>query len=240
MEISGDTFELLPCAGLCNRLRTIFSYRTRAIENKKKLIVYWEDHSHCAGNIFDNIIKTPLDIEVKSYNEYKRMNSSCNPLKTYDQCCIPNYECIRLTDKFRELYKNAMDILFKGKSYISVHIRRTDFTIDALKRGDYVPDEYFYEFIDTHLKTYPDSLIYLATDNVDTQRIFSDKYKDSIRINPTVGKNRIPGTLRHTTNVFAFLDLCICVSGNDFQGTPKSSFSETIDLMRVQKINLTW
>jgi hypothetical protein len=235
-----NSLELIPCAGLCNRLRAIFSYRLKAIEEGKQLIVYWEDHSHCFGNIFNTIIEIPPNVSIQNYLEYKSINPLGNPLKSYSQCCIPNYECIRLTKQFKEIYNDIMNKLFEGKPFISVHIRRTDFTIDALKGGHYVPDEYFYEFIDSHLKTSPELLVYVATDNPETQRIFQAKYPGTIKIIQQIPETPIRGTLRHTNSIFAFLDLCICVSGIAFHGTPISSFSETIELMRRQNVKTLW
>jgi hypothetical protein len=232
--------DLKPVAGLCNRLRAIFSYRKKAIEEDAILNVYWTDHSHCAGNIFNTIIDLPSHINYQYFsNSYG--NDYVHRLPgEYNQCCIPDYQCLKLKNNFKKLYLDIIEKLFQNKQYIAVHIRRTDFTIDAVKNGHYMDDTYFYNYIDSVLEKSPETLVFLATDNPTTQLQFISKYSQNIRILHKIPETLNRETLRFTNIEWAFLDICVCVNANDFFGTPKSSFSETIQLMREQSVNYLW
>ena len=75
--------------------------------------------------------------------------------------------------------------------------------------------------------------VYLATDNVETQRAFLGRHRGRVR----VGREIVPcGTktvLRQTPLADAVVDLFCCAAADVFKGSYYSSFSETIAHLRA-------
>jgi hypothetical protein len=97
----------------------------------------------------------------------------------------------------------------------AIHVRGTDFG-----SPQYEPFEQFIESCEDP--------VFLATDDVVTQRHFMTKYPGRIKIHAEItGKG-----LRQTTLKVAAIDLFTCAKADKFLGTKNSSFTDIIELLR--------
>ncbi len=121
------------------------------------------------------------------------------------------------TPSIRERIVNNVKFL---NDFDAIHVRRTDF------KGRRIPNEEFYAFIDEAEGKTP---IFLAADDVDTQIVFSKKYKGQLRINRALKKTY---AIRQSTLSDAVVDMFVCAGAKFFMGTDGSSFTKMIELLR--------
>ena len=112
-----------------------------------------------------------------------------------------------------------------------MHVRRTDHTELAKSHRKYTTDEEFFEWIDCALP--PDSIVYLSTDNRNTQIAFKKKYGKRIRWWQDIPEKT--HSLRHTSLVHAAIDLYMCISSDAFKGSGYSSFTDYILEMKKNR-----
>lgn len=98
----------------------------------------------------------------------------------------------------------------------AIHIRGTDFA-----EPNYEPFEQFIEE--------QEGPVFLATDDIVTQRHFITKYPGRIKVTETI---RGEG-LRQTPLRVAAIDLFTCSRAGRFLGTKNSSFTDIIELLRI-------
>lgn len=220
-----------PSGGLCNRLRYIFSFihkfKLYEESNNKKLIIIWKNDQYCPGYIhcFFQKIKN-----VKFVDNYSKQN-----IILLDKT-ISFYFNINYLEKIslflnEDIFKKIRKIINKKlhNRYVAIHIRRTDLQ-EALKKHPkkkerIISDEQYIKFIkDSNIKN-----IYLATDNVNSQKKFMKLYKDRLIV-----YNEIKDTenIRKTNMEHTLIDLFICGSSNKFYGSYYSSYSGFIRLMQ--------
>jgi len=214
-----------PIGGLCNYLRTIFSYYSYAQQNNEELIVIWIKTNECPGYFLDYF--EPVD-NIRFINDNNDYNYEINYIgheghKDYR----PNYEKLELKLEIKLIIKERIDIL--NNNYIAVHIRRTDHINYANKINKYVTDDIFINFINDHLT---DNNLYIATDNKETYDAFKNKYNSRVKFEYHETFNN----LRHTTLKDSIIDLYMGVYANKFMGTTYSSFSHLITNLRLIRI----
>jgi hypothetical protein len=209
---------ILPIGGLCNRLKVILSF----LENNKNLNIYWEKSNDICNQHFLEIFEPNkqlnfLDEKPNEYDFYGFNGKVKNPYlyKIFQ----PKPE-IKLKINY---YLNKL-----GKYFNSCHIRRTDHIEIQNSTKTLINDTVYINFI-ARSKT----KVYLATDNIDTQRKFKDIFGDKIVINEEIIDTE---NLRKSTLENAYIDLVICSLGQIFQGSSKwSTFTTTIETFK--KIN---
>lgn len=213
-----QSINIIPTAGLCNRLRVIFSYLALANKHNKTLNVFWQISEACNGHFLDafcnidgvNFIdKKPETIDYIGYSPCLKITNK----NIYKQL-IPNE---KINTSIKKLLKN-------NEKYNSVHIRRTDHINYANLKKKFTPDSLFENFIDKSIYK-----IYLACDNHDTQTYFLKKYNDKIFINNYIQSSKHQ---RQTSLEDAVIDLFMCIKSLNFLGTTYSSYSDLIKLLR--------
>lgn len=115
--------------------------------------------------------------------------------------------------------QSALDARLQSmsKDYIGVHIRRTD-NVDSIK---YSPTELFYEKLDAELKERPQTSIYLATDDEEVKKAFSQRYGKNVTYSQMVAdRNTIEGIRE------ALVEMLLLANAQKIYGSYGSSYSE--------------
>jgi hypothetical protein len=104
----------------------------------------------------------------------------------------------------------------------------------AFQMGISQSDDEYEEFADR----YPTHQIFLATDNAATQRRFTQRYGERLRVTTSISDCLNDSTEarlveRHTPLRLAVVDMFVCVEAEVFKGSPWSSFSDAIAHMRT-------
>ena len=229
-----DNFYVIyPEGGLCNKLRVLLYHYNKAKSLNKKFIVIWNSDRYCNGLFLDYYQALENTIFIKKNEDNYDIN--------YKGCSadikLCNYNLLKLKPSIQE---KINIIKKKYNKYISVHIRRTDHVELSKKKNMYTDDNFFIQFINEN----SEYDIYLATDNRETQDKFCNLYKNKIKyiklidtmdeINKRPKKDNSDKT-RHTSLLDSIIDLYMCVNSEKFIGTKYSSFSETINQMRLIK-----
>lgn len=210
-------------AGLCNRLRVLFSYLLIANKNNDKLTMIWEKNRACPGYFLDyfkpieNVEfseKVPEIIDFKTNGQHKKTRK------------LFIYKKLLLKDELKDKINKNKNIL---GDFIAVQIRRTDTISTPWKRESYIPDEDYINF----LNKYPDHNIYIATDNYNTQNKFYNLFKDRIKVINLINKPKkyVPA-IRQTTIEETIIDIYMCVNSKHFMGSPYSSVTTLINELR--------
>jgi len=213
-----------PNGGLCNYLRTIFSYYSYAQQNNEELIVIWIKTNECPGYFLDYFEQVDNIIFINDdNNNYKIDYIGHIGHKDYQ----PNYDKLYLKLEIKLIIKEKINVL--NNNYIAVHIRRTDHIGYAKKINKYIDDYDFTNFINEHIN---DSNLYIATDNKETYDKFKNKYNNKVKFEYHETFNN----LRHTTLKDSIIDLYMGVYANKFMGTTFSSFSNLITNLRLIRL----
>lgn len=200
-------------SGLCNRLRLL----SVALNEANRVKMFWPKNTACNANwsdLFEDI-----------------------PNVTFIPCTSKLLARQRLDSLKGKLQKTSLldlrpklSLSYPSQKYVAVHVRRTDIETVLRKYSmAAIPDETFFKFID-------DSgidLVYLATDNAKTQRIFQRRYGERLMVYQPVTEfgSRVQ-PVRCTTVTHAVADLCYCVHSSEFMGTDGSSFTGQIRMAR--------
>ena len=219
----GDKMIIIPIAGLCNRLRVIFSYFYKARQEYKQLIVLWRDEIDCNGFFLDYFKEIP---GITFYLEKEFPNNKID----YTGCHIhpdfePEYSLLYLKPEVQEKVNEC--ILKLEKKYISIHVRRMKEFNYNLRKNNIKPTPFWkYEkFIDK----YWNLPLYISVDNLIDQKILYNRYKNRI---PIIHFIQPSDNFRPTSLLQAIIDLYICISSTYFHGTKFSTFTTFIHEMR--------
>ena len=225
-----EEINLQPIGGLCNRLRVLLSYKYEY--HNKKINVYWIVKPECPGFFLDyfepieNVEffhSIPKDVKIlKEHITCKGSKPYINSVNNEEilKCIFSNLVLKQgLQDKINKIIKDNYN-----DKYISCHIRRTDH-LKAFEKDNRTCDNDFINFLKKNKGN-----IYIATDNLDTQKIFYEKFKERIPYIKFIEKS---DKLRQTSIEDSIIDLYICASSNKFMGTYYSSYSGFIK--RLQK-----
>lgn len=233
---------LIPCSGLCNRLRAIYSYHKLAKEQDKPFLIIWRSKidSSCIGNLLDYYEKIPdvdyilddtkldltRELKLKYMDTYliERNKGNYNTIssggevfdgrnKKYSGKWTHLYKELNLKSYMQKIINTNKDKLGK---YIAIHVRKTDHKNKECHIN-------YIEFIDE----YPEYNIYIATDNPETQKVFYDLYKDRVKVIYLSTEWRQCGR-RYSSLEQTILDLHMCIESDIFYGTLGSSYSELI------------
>ena len=227
--------------GLCNRLRTLVGYRAVACALEVPLYVCWQRDDECPGDFFDCF--EPIDgVLICKYlngwrnlaaeadghkfvgqrpayavlKDCKKWLDDCPRKALVDFCALrPNKAVQGRIDEFLARHDGFVDV-------IGLHVRRTDH-IGCAKGGVgyYTTDEDFDALIAAEPAT---KRFFLATDNVDSQRRFAQKYGERIFWVRAIQRS---GRQRQTSLEDAVVDLFLLARCEKMHGSVWSSFSET-------------
>ena len=209
-----------PFSGFCNCLRVVFSYFEYAKSIQSDLTVVWLKTVECNGyflDYFEDISGITFVAEVPLNTKMQYRGIRVHPKFP------PNYSSLRLRPWMQEKITKKLSIL--GKTYISVHMRRTDHFQLAKQKNIFTTN---YQFID-FLNQFPNESIYIATDNLETYGKMKAKFQDRIKFD---FPNANPDALRKTTLEDAIIDIYVCIQSKEFMGSGGSTFSRFIETMR--------
>ena len=244
-------------SGLCNRLRTVFSFYQAALRDGEHLTVVWEPNLPCPGffldyfepvpgmTFVDDVRKAEGRVHVCANQDFDGADfvGDCHPDFHHTEHWI--YEELK---PLPHIIKRVQDNVLACESrFAAAHVRRTDIigpqTV-GVKPETITTDDEFYKFFD-ELQDYN---IYVAADNRTTQDELIARYGSRIKAIKLIdytnrsivealqrepGKpwERLPGhsvRFRHTDLEDAVVDLYTCVEANHFKGSGASSFSHLI------------
>jgi len=139
-----------PTEGLCNKLRVVFSYYRKALDENEELVVIWDFTEQCNGYFLDYFEPVKNIRFVKNNEEgylldYKghRWCEGYSPFASGRQSNI--FEKLVPLPHVRSAIDERRKLL--QDKYIAVHIRRTDHSDLARKSERYTHDNEFHEFI---------------------------------------------------------------------------------------------
>ena len=213
--MAGQRFKVQTSTGFADRIRVLFSFLQRSRANNNILVVCWVPNADCPGRYLDHLEPIP---GVEFTDDTKKPH-----YKGYD--FLPPY------DPFNNYYFHDMiprprtqaridEVMSRlTPSYLAIHARRTD-KIPATGRDGVTRDEEFFEWLDTELR--PDEKLFLATDNLDTQRKFMEHYGDRVVVTEVIEPSR---HLRQTSLESVIVDWFVCVNARQFEGTRYSGLS---------------
>lgn len=215
-----------PKGGLCNYLRTIFSYYKKAQKKKEKLVVIWKIRPQCPGFFLEYFKPIKGIIFYKSNHRNLKIDYSGRyTLPRFNPNKMNLYRSLKINNNIQKIVKNNRNLL--KNNYIAVHIRRTDHIKLAKRNKKYTSNHDFFKFIEKN----KNKNLYIATDNEQTQRLFYNRYKNRVKILNKINDNN---NRRQTSLKIAIIDLYTCVYANNFLGSGFSSFSKTIYNLRRQ------
>ena len=217
----GDLVVLEVCAGFANRLRALVSGICYAEEHRKKLLIHWVPHSTCYAKL-DHLVDTdsfPSFVHISSSYLTKEPKMILNDddlisapryIKSYSHFYKKNPE--RFNFHLRNLRFKASSS--SSKSFVGVHIRRTDHT-------KCITESPLSFFIETMSREPSETRFYLATDCENSRKKIIEVFKDRVIISEIVLKRTSLEGVKGA--IIDFLNLSSC---SKIIGTRYSSFSE--------------
>jgi hypothetical protein len=206
---------ICPIGGLCNRFRVILSF----LEQHKSIEVFWDKIWDICFEDFLSVFQpipnvTFLPSKPPKY-DYQGTNGNVINKSLYLNFIPQKY----VIDKINNILKHL------GPYFNTCHIRRTDHLSIQNNTKTFINDDYYIYFI--KCSRYK---VYIATDNIDTQRKFKSIFGDKVIINNEI---KDTDTIRKSTLDNAYIDLVICSLGRLFVGSSKfSTFTTTIQTFR--------
>lgn len=228
--LNGENIRLYSHSGLCNRLQLLSEYKHLSDIKNKNIEMFWVNSVQCNA-LFEDLFQPIPNINFTYLQQKKK---SVRPPNTAQKigAFSPGKEIVERNhlifcpiDSIMETIKSTKNRI--GEDYIACHIRRTDI-ITIHKKYNIEPpsDEHFEDFIESH----PDRKFYLATDNLETQNKFIEKFGDRIYYSNIPSGNGSTRWPRRTTPIQeAVADLFLCIDSVDFRGTSCSTFSTFIE-----------
>ena len=117
---------IVPCGGLCNRLRVIFSYYNYAISNNETLTVIWYENNDIANESFLNFFEPVEHITFLSNNNDQLLINYHGVF-----CCKdypPIYDKLKIKPYVQDIVNQRINII---GDYIAIHVRRGDHIVTA-------------------------------------------------------------------------------------------------------------
>jgi hypothetical protein len=226
--------------GLCNRLQAILS--RRYLEKTGDMEVGWLPNDPVAGGTWEDVFE-PIDGVT-----FRR-----GPVDGPEVWDVAMFAPSAWTDgyallRLRPALQSRVDIIkaSMGQPYAAMHIRRTDHVPNTMARGVQVEGDAAYLHWMAMLP--PHMRVYLATDNGETQaryleharveRAGGDRCKVSIG-KPLPGKEvaDVQDCRRNGTLGDAVVDLFVCAGATYFMGTNASSYSESVERLRLLPVH---
>lgn len=232
-------------SGLGNKLRLLYTAIERYKNELCSIIFTWDITKECNGS-FDEVFEVKdsekhwimicqthelpkyLSTIVNQLNNYKKFHfhtiNGIHCIDTYYafQETITSYSvnCITYNSDVMNRVNKLQKLI--GKQYIAIHVRRTDLKKD--KPNQLESEDEYYKWIDNY--TCP---VFVATDNVETQKIMKNNMSNKVFINDGLTQTN---TLRKSSLLNCVVDFKMCVDAFDFFGTSVSTFTKTIHIHR--------
>jgi len=217
--------------GLCNRIRAVLSYQRVAQEAGRLLVVAWPPNEYCDGPFLDlfnpltgvRFCFEPAELPNGLQLRQEHLIFECHPtIKGTRQEARMYSQLTPLKGLLAEIERRKCAC--GAPNFVAAHVRRTDHWTAGITKEQQTSDESIARFFDAH----PRDQIYLATDNLDTQRHFLSRFQR--RVHLTTIERRTD--LRQTELRDAVCDLFVCAAARVFAGSYGSSFSDTIMHLR--------
>lgn len=218
-------YTAIVTSGLSNRLRTILPLH----HLNNKINVWWSKDRECNGHFLEAF--QPIE-NINFISFVNAIPPDFIGQKTFDKIIGHNdpeleKQCYSLL-KLKPDIQDTVDTFIKDHNIINgiaLHVRRTDFVKDVTKVGLYKEDSDYYKYIDSFPMNTP---VFLATDNSKTQKQYMDRYPNIV-VHKIINST---GKMRQTSFVDSVIDVFICSKANEFMGTPYSSYSGLIEILR--------
>lgn len=241
---------IIPIHGLCNRINWFSGFYSYNFINpcelkNEKCVIYmkWIPDKECDGKfeevfkVIPNLILVSDDSEVpKEVPVYRGQYPIPTVYKKFNIQISHNTECLiygflRFTDEIENICNEFVKNNFAQKT-IGMHIRRTDGINGARYFGNFTSDQFFMKLIDDELKTNKSTKFFLATDNVDTQLMFKNKYPNNVIFYKLIEKKE---NLRQTSLKEAGIDLCLLSRCHHVEGSFHSSYTRAAILFNLNR-----
>lgn len=236
-------YVILPTGGICNRIRTILMHihhfrRQNLLSKdgvKTRLYVLWKKSEHCRqtyADLFQANCLRMFHCTIVSYDERVHESVCIDPLLENVGGKMTAYsDLYRAIAPASSLQNAIQNIVTENTPFIAIHVRRTDHIELAKSKGRFTEDEKFYAFIEKYPKQYR---IFVATDNCNTQTQFRKRYGKRVfwfeDIPPSTARRH------HLDETGAVVDLFVCSYATHFMGSGYSSFTDTIEVLRNNRI----
>lgn len=231
--------------GLCNKIRTIVGFNYLARKKNVKLYTLWEYSSECPGyfeDLFysiDNVIilRNKHQIPKKNIKSYYKLNdfkSKKHNLKNNEH--LINYKNLKIKNSIKNEINNFIEKNDITNS-LGLHIRRTDHIeyLNNNNRQYMIRDyDYYNKKIEIFQKSNNHKNVFIATDNLDTQKYYRNKYPNIIFLKFIKPNNN----LRKTSLEDALKDIIILSKCKYFKGTVYSSFSNLVRTLKKWNPNI--
>lgn len=184
------------------------------------------------SDVMNNVSNCTLDTKFR--NPYIALYGCMIPKKE-ELILVKNYFNPELTDELKEKVEKLKETMFNNEKYIALHVRGTDHITCAMNTTeDKVSYNDFYDFIDKYQSEY--KYIYVATDDDRIKKKFIDKYGNKLSFYESICEPyKMGNSVRFTTAESIYIDTFICRDADRFLGTPKSTFSDFIKLLRFNR-----
>ena len=230
--------------GLVNRILVVLSYYMATQAEGKTLRVMWPTgHPHCLADFNRLFLPIPnvtvVAVDASDYGMVTPMPSHlthpCWNTRT-DWDYARDHHALRLLRLRPRLMHSVQQLIERlGNHFVAVHVRRTDLSKLLLKKanaGDIGVEPTADVVFDSFLETYPSAQVFLATDNADTQRRFTEKFGSRIQVAGTIHAS---SNLRQTSVEQAVVDIYTSAHAAHFQGSGGSTFSSLIDMIHQSR-----
>lgn len=189
------------------------------------LVVVWKLTNNIDSHFLDHFQPIPGVTFVESVPQGTPAD------KLYHNCgtCVgyrPDYTWLKLNAYTQAIVDDCARSL---RPYVAMHVRRTDHVRLAQSRGRYTTDEMFFNYVAAHAPL----VVFVATDNCDTQNMLLDKYgQERIALHSRIEPS---DAIRQTSLQDAIVDLYVCIEAKHFMGSGWSSLSDFIMANRKQR-----
>ena len=214
--------------GLCNRIRSILSYRSQYGE----IEVLWARSEGVCRSTWADVLEPLEGVTFTDIGDGPAQDYA-GPCDVAPTCGLAPDAKPGWTTAYAEL-RPTLDVLLlvgacqsmihcEAPTYQAIHARRTDHVDHSRRYGHHTTNEELGDWMRPQAGP-----LYLATDCLDTREWFASRFR-------TYGPRPVRVTgydVRSTTLRQAVIDLWMCVGASAFRGSWFSSFSETIEAIR--------
>jgi hypothetical protein len=202
------------------------------IENEP-IYVFWRISNFCNGH-FNDIFTPVPNIILTNVLPCHTISSKYNIITYYTTHDVDSYasdtslyNMLEPTDVIQQRINHIKNVL--GNNYVAIHVRRTDHTELAKNNNNFTQDQAFVDF----LKNYKNKNIYIATDNINSQKFFYNIFKKQIKFVKWINNKNLKYNKRKTTLEDAVVDMFVCAGASHFMGSGYSSMTEIINKLRT-------